>query len=118
MIRLLFIVYCLGLTVLLVAPDPAALLGIEKVPGAAGGRGIHFLAFLVLGLLALGSRWRVTGGLLIGLLIAYALATETLQCLVPARTAEALDIAENLLGLAVAAGCWRLVCGPISPGSP
>jgi hypothetical protein len=118
MIRLLFIVYCVGLTVLLVAPDPAALLGIEKAPGAAGGRGIHFLAFLVLGLLALGSRWRLTPGLLIGLLIAYALATESLQWLVPPRTVAAPDFAENLLGLAAAAGCWRLVRGPISPGSP
>jgi len=118
MIRLLFIAYCIGLTVLLLIPDPAATLGIEKVPGPPGGRGIHFLAFLGLGLLAFASRWRLGRGLLIGLLIAYALAAESLQWLVPPRSVELLDYAENLLGLAAAAGCWRLMRRPLSPGSP
>jgi len=104
--RLASTVYLAVLTVLLLVPDPAALLGIDQTPGTSSGRGVHFLFFTLLGFLVCASRWPVGRRLLVGLLVAYAVGTEALQALIPLRSAELADLLENLLGLAVGAAIW------------
>jgi hypothetical protein len=99
-------VYGVALTVLLLVPDPAALLGIERTPGTASGRGTHLLFFTLLAFLVWASRWPVRRRLLAGLLITYAVATEGLQWFVPLRTVELPDLVENLLGLAAGTAIW------------
>ncbi len=113
-IRVLLAVYWLALTVLLLAPDPLKWLGIVKVPGAPGGRWQHFLSFGLLAVLVLASRLRLRPGVLLGLLVGYAIGTESLQWLVPTRTVELLDYAENLLGLAAGWALWRLIANRFS----
>ncbi len=99
------------LSFLLLAPNPLAVLGIRRPPGPGGGRGAHFLLFTLLALLVLASRWPMGRRLLVGglVLVAFALGTELLQSLVPNRTVEVFDLAENLLGLAAGAGVWLMV---------
>jgi len=108
-IRVVSVAYWLLLTVLLLAPDPLALLGITRVPGPPAGRMEHLLLFGVLAFLACASRPPLRWGPLAGLLVGYAVLTETLQVFVPTRTVELLDYAENLLGLAAGWGLWGLI---------
>ena len=98
-IRVGFALYLVLLTTLLLVPDPLALLGIKELPGPDKGRGVHFCAFALLGLLALASRLPLGTGRLVSLVL-YALA-ETLQMLVESRSVELLDYV-NLAGLACA----------------
>ena len=118
-VRLTCAVYWLLLTVLLLVPDPLALVGIHGPIGPPGGRMIHFLFFTVLALLICVSRWPIRRGLLAGLAVAFALATEMLQGFVPQRKVELLDLTENLLGLATGTAIWCLIrnklVGPTSP---
>jgi hypothetical protein len=109
MLRIRFICtsYWLLLTMLLLVPDPLALFGIRRIPGASTGLGPHFLAFAALGVLVLASRLPLQRALLAGLLVGYAAATELLQLLFPPRTPQLRDFLENLLGLAAGATiCW------------
>lgn len=103
-LRLACVLYVLGLTVLLLAPDPAALFGWDHIPGPPGGRVVHLAFFTVLGGLATGSRWPLRSRTLLLLLGAYAVGTELLQSFVPPRTTDPLDMLENLLGLGL--GTW------------
>ncbi|HID77955.1 MAG TPA: hypothetical protein EYP56_18410 [Planctomycetaceae bacterium] len=100
------------LTVLLLVPDPAALVGLDWPGRAGGGRGVHFVLFLALGGLLVLGRWPVRAGWLVAAAALYGLATEALQWLVPQRSVELLDAAENLLGLLagtlIALGALRL----------
>jgi hypothetical protein len=109
-VRAVCVLYWAGLTVLLLAPDPAALLGMERPPGTAKLRGVHLAFFLVLGVLIAASRWPPATRWMAGLTIGYAILTELLQGLVPNRTVELLDLAENLAGLALGAAAWWLTC--------
>ena len=104
--RLACAVYLAVLTVLLLVPDPAALLGIDQTPGPSGGRGVHVLLFTLLAFLVCASRWPVRRRLLVGLLVTYAVATEALQWFIPLRSVELPDLLENLLGLAVGTAIW------------
>lgn len=108
-IRVVGVAYWLLLTVLLLAPDPLVLVGITRVHGPPGGRMEHLLLFAILALLACASRPPLRRGLMAGLLVGYAVLTETLQTFVPTRTVELLDYLENLLGLAAGWGLWRLI---------
>ena len=105
-IRCICIAYMLLLTVLLLVPDPLALLGIPPSHGNTSGLGTHFSVFAVLGVLVSASRPTLRTMLLVGLLICYATATELLQSLVPERDTSPLDLLENLLGLAAGAALW------------
>jgi VanZ family protein len=109
LIRLGFAVYLLLLSFLLLAPEPLKLLGFASRPGASSLRMVHFCLFTVLGFLVWASRWPVRRGLVVGLLVAYALVTESLQWLVPTRTVDLLDYVENLLGLAAGGAVWHLL---------
>ena len=105
--------WCL-LTVLLLARDPAALVGLDRIPAFPwGDLGIHFTAFAVLGLLVHVSRWPKGPGWAVLLLLAYAVATESLQVLVPPRSVQLTDYAENVLGIAAGSALywtvWRVL---------
>jgi hypothetical protein len=93
--------YWAALTVVLLVPDPLALLGLQRNPWPfSSDRGIHFSLFLGLTLLADMCRWAIRPRWFIGLLVAYATATELLQAFVPPRTVDLADLSENLLGVA------------------
>jgi hypothetical protein len=109
LIRTACVIYWMLVSFLLLAPEPLALLGIRRLPGPGGGRGAHFLLFTLLGLLVLASRWPVGRKSLISGLVAFAVATEFLQGLVPHRSVEIFDLAENLLGLAAGACVWLML---------
>ena len=106
LVRLASAAYWALLTVLLLAPNPLALLGIHRPPGPSGGRGVHFVCFTLLAVLVHAGRWPVRRRLLVGLLLVYAVVIEGLQWFVPARSVELLDVIENLLGLAVGTAIW------------
>jgi VanZ family protein len=108
---LAFLAYWAFLTTLLLVSNPAALVGLETVPGFPWGKfGIHLLAFAILGFLAHATRWpKPLYWPIIALLLAYGVATETLQLLVPHRTARVIDAVENILGIAIASGVYWLV---------
>ena len=107
-VRLVCAVYCLFVTLLLVAPDPLTLLGIERLPTPEGGRGVHFVVFALLAFVVHASRFPVHRGLTSALLVAYAVLTESLQGFVPSRSVEFLDLLENLLGLGAGTAIWLL----------
>ena len=101
--------YLLVLSFLLLAPDPLTLLGFPGSPGASSLRLVHFALFAVLGFLAWASRWPLRSGTVLGLLVGYALVTESLQWFIPTRTVELLDYLENLLGLVAGVGAWHIL---------
>lgn len=109
LVRAACVVYWMLLSFLLLAPDPLAIVGIRRLPGPPGGRGIHFLLFTLLALFFLASRWPLRRKLVVGGLVAFALGTELLQGLVPHRTVEMFDLAENLLGLVAGTAAWMMV---------
>jgi hypothetical protein len=105
-VRLVCAAYWSLLTLLLLVPDPLALLGLERIPGPKTGIGVHFGCFTGLALLVSASRFARQKAVLFGLLAAYAVIVELSQGLVPPRTVELRDLAENLLGLAAGAAVW------------
>jgi VanZ family protein len=101
-LRLLFAAYGLALTFLLLVGNPTAWVPFRVTFPTPNHRGLHFLLFLILTLLACACRFRVEPWRLIAFLIAYALLTETLQWWVPPRAVELLDYLENIFGVIVA----------------
>jgi len=105
---------CLGywvlLSVLLLVPDPAAVVPLPEVPAFLWSDvALHFAAFALLAVLTYAARWpQRPGGLLVILLLAYGMGTELLQAMVPLRTVAIEDCAGNLLGILVATGVYRL----------
>jgi VanZ family protein len=110
--RLVCLAYWAFLTALLLVSDPAALVGLERVPKFPWGNGdigIHFTAFTTLALMVHVTRWpRRPGWIVTGLLVCYGLTTETLQVFVPHRSVELLDYTENVLGVAAGSGLYWL----------
>jgi VanZ family protein len=103
--------YCVLLTVLLLAPDPAALVRLSRgSPLLVSQKGIHFVTFTILALLVHAVRWpqRVNSRVVATLLV-YGIATESLQAFVPSRTVGLLDYTENTIGIAVGTGVYWLV---------
>lgn len=112
--RLLAVLGCAGywilLTALLLAPNPADVVGLREVPAFPWGDfGIHFTALMILSVLAHATRWpKRPAWLLLAILLIYAVATESLQALVPPRTVELKDYVENILGVLAGTGCYWL----------
>jgi hypothetical protein len=109
LLRLLLVsAYWVLLSVLLLAPDPAAVLGFLKASDLPkNGTGVHFAAFFILSVLVCAARWpRRPGWLVVALLVGYGLAIESLQAFVPPRAVELRDYAENTLGVLAGAGLW------------
>ena len=107
--RLGCLAYGILLTLLLVVPDPAALLGWRTIPNVTGGIGVHFTAFALLGFLVAASRFPLGRTWTAGLLLSYAFTAEFVQFFVPPRTVELRDLLENLVGLSVGVGLWQLI---------
>ncbi len=104
------IAYAVLLTVLLLVPEPAEVLGLRRIPRLPWGDiGIHFTAFTILTLLVHGLRWP-TGVRwpIVAALLAYGLVTESLQVFVPSRSVDWLDYLENMLGVAGGTGIYWL----------
>ena len=98
------IAYWLFLTVLLLLLNPAGLVGLSEIPMFPWGKfGIHLSAFIGLTILIHASRWprRLCWPLFV-FLLAYGLATESLQAFVPTRTVRLMDYTENILGCSLA----------------
>lgn len=105
------VIYGAVLTVLLLAPSPAHVVGLRHIPEFPWGDvGIHFTAFTLLALLVHTSRWP---GQLLGrsvfLLIGYGIVTESLQWFVPSRAVELKDYVENILGVLVGSGVYWMI---------
>ena len=102
--------YWVLLTVLLLVPDPAAVVGLRRAPVFPWGDiGIHFSAFAILALLVHGIRW--PKGLcwpVLAVLLGYGIITESLQWLVSSRAVQLLDYTENILGIAAGTGIYWL----------
>ena len=110
-IQLACFCYWIFLTVLLLVPNPAALVGLREVPIFPWGKfGIHLMFFAVLSFLVHATRWpKRPWWPLIALLVVYGITTETLQLFVPHRTARVMDAIENILGIALGVGIYWLV---------
>lgn len=103
--------YWIFLTVLLLVPNPAAVVGLNSVPIFPWGKfGIHLSFFTLLSVLANFSRWpKSLSRWLLAFMAIYGIATEALQLLVPHRTSQVIDGVENLLGIALGAIIYWLV---------
>lgn len=122
--RFLCLAACTGywalLTVLLLVPDPAAVIGLQTRPTFPWGDfGIHMAFFTVLGLLVQGTRWpRSPAWFILGILTAYGIATESLQVFVPHRHACVMDAIQNVSGVAIGSALYWLVhrklIGPVA----
>jgi VanZ family protein len=108
LIRCLCAAYWLGLTVLLLVPNPLGLLGLRRMPGDPEGLCAHLVVFAVLGTLVSATRLPLPRTLLGGLLVGYAVTSELLQSLV-GRDTSLRDLLANLVGLAAGAGAWWVV---------
>ena len=109
--------YWLLLTVLLLVPTPAALVGLDTVPIFPWGKfGIHLIAFTILGFLANATRWpkRLYWPLIV-FLVVYGITTEALQLLVQHRSARIIDGMENILGIAAGSGIYWLLLRLMQP---
>jgi len=119
--RIVRLVICLAywalLTLLLLTPNPAAIVGLRKIPTFPwGDTGLHFAAFAVLAVLVHAVRWpQPPRRLITALLLAYAVVVESLQALVPFRTPAVDDYAESILGVLVATALCRLVHRAVQP---
>ena len=103
--------YWILLTVLLLVPNPAALVHLQRVPTFPWGKfGIHLIAFTILSVLVHTTRWpKRSWWPLIAILVLYGITTETLQLFVPHRSARVMDAVENILGIALGAGIYWLI---------
>ncbi len=119
-VRLACFGYWMLLTVLLLVPDPAALVGLRRVPTFPWGKfGVHLSFFVVLSVLVCSVWWsKPLRWPMIGLLAIYGITTESLQLLVPHRTARVMDGIENLLGIAIGVGVYLLAQSLIGSREP
>jgi VanZ family protein len=120
--RTVRLVICLAywalLTLLLLTPNPAAVVGLKEIPSFPW---VHFAAFALLAVLTCAVRWpQPPGWYLVVLLLGYGIATESLQALVPHRTVAMKDYLGNILGILVATALYRLVHATMQPrrGAP
>ena len=116
-VRLACVCYWLLLTVLLLVPNPAALVGLQAVPVFPWGKfGIHLSFFTVLGFLVNAARWpKRIGWPMLVFLVVYGITTESLQLFVPHRTARVMDAIENILGIAAGSAIYWLLLWFMQP---
>jgi glycopeptide antibiotics resistance protein len=109
--------YWLFLTALLLVSDPAGLVGLHAVPVFPWGKfGVHLIAFTGLGFLANAGCWRNRPcWSLIAFLVVYGVTTESLQLLVPCRTARVMDGIENILGIVAGSLLYWVVVRLLQP---
>ncbi len=93
-------------TALLLAPNPAALMGLRRVPFPGYSLAAHFGCFFALGALTLASRLPFSRRATLAGLVGYGAAVELLQGLVPQRTVEFADFVANAAGVAAGAGAY------------
>jgi hypothetical protein len=115
-----FVLYLSLLTMVLLSSNPAAVVGLERIPSMPGGDiTMHFGSFMVLTILVHSVCWpKPIHGSLVAVLLIYAGATESLQALVPPRTVDVKDFASNVFGIAAGSlAYWslqrtfQLLCG-------
>lgn len=110
MLRKFALAYLAFLTVLLVVRNPLDLFGQQQVVVAAYhalGVIVHFVTFFILGGLMSAARWPIGRVPLVGLLVAYAAATELIQSQIPARSADLGDFLQDVAGLALGMLLYR-----------
>lgn len=105
--------YWATLSILIVVPDPWALLGFPRTAVSTPSFGAHLAAFTLLGFFTTMSRlplrpWKVSTALVV-----YAILIELAQFCSPPRTVELRDFAENLVGLAIGIAAARLALKPL-----
>jgi VanZ family protein len=100
-IRWVCAAYAVLLTLVLLLPKPWALFGVAQPPSGPGDKPIHLVAFLILAALLEASRPPWPFPITVGLLVGYALLTEFAQHLLPVRTFEAMDLVQDLAGIAL-----------------
>jgi VanZ family protein len=105
LIRYICVAYWVVLTVLLLVPDPSALLGLRRIPGDREGLCAHFAVFAILGALVQASRLRLRPALLGGVLLGYAVVSELLQSVV-GRDTSLWDLLADLFGVAAGTAVW------------
>jgi VanZ family protein len=103
--------YSTLLTVLLLTPNPAAVVGLKKIPWfPLGDIGMHFCAFFLLAILVHSTRWpKPLHWLWIVALLGYGATTESLQAFVPFRSVELKDYLDNCLGVLAGSGIYWAV---------
>ena len=79
--------------------------GGDRIAGRCIGLGdhpdiLHFLAFAALATLVYWARLPWSPNYMAGALVAYAIAAEAAQCVIPGRTANLMDCAANVAGIA------------------
>ena len=105
--RLACTAYVALLTLLLLAPNPAMLPGVRRLPHMVSDVAIHFGAFVLVGIFVLAARPPMRRAYLIALLAAYAVGVELAQYFVPPRTVDLRDLFANLSGLTVGVLAWQ-----------
>lgn len=94
------------------------MLGIARPPAGPSDKPIHLVAFLILTVLVEASQlpWRFV--VTLASLIGYALATELAQHALPVRTFEAMDLVQDLLGIALGLAVWHWIRSRRTPNAP
>jgi hypothetical protein len=106
---LVCVAYWILLTVLLLTPYPQRVVGLQTVPLFPWGDiGIHFTAFIVLSVLVHVAVWPKSVRWTVAILLAYGVATESLQWFVPHRSVELKDYTENILGVLAGAAVFLI----------
>jgi len=110
-LSLLTLAYWLLLTALQWSPPGLASTVVPRVAlGSADDLILHFVGYTLLGLLVFACRWRINTYLLASGLAVYALGAETMQAFFPGRCVSVLDVAANLLGIALGMGVGAAAC--------
>ena len=101
---------CLGswaaVTVLLLVPNPAALVGLRHAPRPGYALLAHLGSFFLLSVLTLASRLPVSWPATLGVLVSYGAVVELLQGFVPRRTVAFADFVANTVGIVLGAAAY------------
>jgi len=109
--------YWLILTALLLASNPAAVVGLRRVPQLPWGEfGIHLVALTLLTILVHMVGWpKRLNWWLVGVLLFYAIAAEALQVFVPSRCVELIDFAQNVGGVVIGSAIYAAIRSMAQP---